>query len=50
LWRRMLSETMWIEGAGLHTVERALSVVRQTADELNSKSVATGYGAAGVNR
>jgi len=40
LWRRMLSETMWVEGAGLHTVQRALAVVRQTADEVNSKNVA----------
>ena len=40
LWRRMLSETMWVEGAGLHTVERALAVVRQTADEINGKSAA----------
>ena len=39
LWRRMLSETMWVEGAGLHTVERALAVVRQTADEVSSKSI-----------
>jgi len=49
LWRRMLSETMWVEGAGLHTVERALEVVRQTADEVNSKSVVTGCEAAKVN-
>jgi len=38
LWRRMLSETMWVEGAGLHTVERALAVVRQTAQEVQSKA------------
>ncbi len=42
LWRRMLSETMWTEGAGLHTLQKALSVVRQTADEVNSKSLAAG--------
>ena len=39
LWRRMLSETMWVEGAGLHTVERALEIVRQTAEDVGSRSL-----------
>lgn len=42
LWRRMLSETMWVEGAGLHTLQKALQVVRQTAEELHSKQLASG--------
>lgn len=42
LWRRMLSETMWVDGAGLHTVERALEIVRQTAEEVQNMSAANG--------
>ncbi len=34
LWRRILSETMWVKGAGLHTVQRALDAVRQTAEDM----------------
>ena len=34
LWRRILSETMWGEGAGLHTVQRALDAVRLAAEDV----------------
>ena len=34
LWRRILSETMWIEGAGLHTVKKALDAVARVAEEV----------------
>lgn len=39
LWRRSLSETMWLDSAGLHTIERALTVVQQAATELNQRRV-----------
>lgn len=38
LWRRALSETIWLSGAGLHTVEKALDAVRQTTDDMQRRS------------
>ena len=38
LWRRALSETMWLPGAGLHTVKKALDAVRQTTDDIHRRS------------
>lgn len=32
LWRRALSETMWLDSAGLHTVKNALQAVRQVVE------------------
>lgn len=37
VWRRALSETMWLEGAGLHTVQKALQAVRQAADDQRNR-------------
>ncbi len=34
LWRRSLSETMWLDSAGLHTLQRALGVVKKTAEQV----------------
>ena len=45
LWRRMLSETMWVNGAGLHTVQQALKVVRETTEQVQRSSLATDIGA-----
>ncbi len=36
LWRRSLSESMWLDGAGLQELQCALDTVRQTADKLAS--------------
>ncbi len=49
LWRRILSETMWLEGAGLHTVQRALDAVRQAAEDVQraTKPDIPGHGDAG---
>ena len=37
VWRRSLSETMWLETAGLHTLQRSLQVVRETALDVASR-------------
>ena len=37
VWRRSLSETMWLESAGLHTLQRSLQVVRETALDVASR-------------
>ena len=34
LWRRMLSETMWIDTAGVHTVQRALDEVQNVTAQI----------------
>jgi len=38
LWRRILSETMWTEGAGVHTVEKALQCVKDTTDAMAQRA------------
>jgi len=43
LWRRTLSETMWIERAGIHTVQRALEAVSQTAAQVMQQSARQNY-------
>ena len=41
LWRRALSETMWLESAGLHTVKHALKSVRQVAEQQSDDQLRT---------
>ena len=43
VWRRSLSETMWVDNAGLPTLQRSLQVVRDIAEDIASRQIAQNH-------
>jgi len=43
VWRRSLSETMWLDTAGLHTLQHSLQVVSDIAEDIASRKLAQNH-------